>query len=400
MFKTYDPKRAAARPSLPGDVFFEDSLPEEALPEEDALPDDQLPDRPRKGRGAVTNRVGRFEKQDRVFTDDGWTSAQGKEERVASGPRTQLGVDAARRIITRNESPDLPFDRAINPYKGCEHGCVYCFARPTHAYLGLSPGLDFEQRVFWKPKGVDLLRQELAKPSYKCAPMAFGTNTDAYQPIERETKATRALLSVLKECRHPFTIVTKSVLVCRDLDIIGPEALENRARVALSITTLDRHLANKMEPRASTPEKRLEAIRRLTEAGIETSVLVAPVIPALNDAEMEEILAKAREAGAVTAGYLLLRLPLEVKDLFREWLEAHMPHKAARVLSLMRQAYNGALYTAAFGKRMYGEGAYATLIANRFRLAMRRLGYRSKLAPLDCAAFQPPRIDSPQLSLL
>lgn len=363
----------------------------------DPTPEDRLPDVPMKGRGAITNRGGRFESVDRFAVHDGWD--EGAETGKILRPKTQLGIDAARKIITRNTSPDVPFDRSINPYKGCEHGCVYCFARPTHAYLGLSPGLDFEQRIFWKPNGPDLLRSELSKTAYKCAPIAFGTNTDAYQPIERETGATRALLKVLAGCKHPFTIVTKNALVCRDLDVIGPAALNNRARVTLSITTLDRHLANKMEPRASTPEKRLEAIRRLSDAGVETSVLVAPVIPALNDAEIEEILERAREAGAVAAGYVLLRLPLEIKELFSEWLEAHAPNKASRVLSLMRQSHDGALYASEFDTRMRGTGAYAEMIATRFRLARKKTGFVAKLAPLDTTSFTPPIQETPQMSL-
>jgi DNA repair photolyase len=358
--------------------------------------DDEIPAVPVKGRGAVTNRVGRFEATTRARTDDGWTP---EEDALAPRPPTVLGVDAARSIITRNDSPDVPFDRSINPYRGCEHGCVYCFARPTHAYLGLSPGLDFETRLFWKPDGPDLLRAELAKPSYRAAPIAFGTNTDPYQPVERETKATRALLEVLAACGHPFTIVTKNALVTRDLDIIGPAARADRARATLSVTTLDRGLANKMEPRASTPEKRLDAIKRLADAGVEVGVLVAPIIPAVNDHEIEAILDRAKEAGATAAGFVMLRLPLEIKDLVREWLEAHVPDRADRVLSLVRQTRGGALYQSEFGARMKGTGPYAEMIAKRFRLARKKLGLDQRRQDLDCSGFVPPRKPSRQMDL-
>lgn len=351
---------------------------------------------PVKGRGAVTNRSGRFEPTTRDRTDDGWTP---EEDVLSPRPATVLGVDAARKIITRNDSPDVPFDRSINPYRGCEHGCVYCFARPTHAYLGLSPGMDFETRLFWKPNGPDLLRTELAKPSYRCAPIAFGTNTDPYQPLERETEATRALLTMLAECRHPFTIVTKNAMVTRDLDIIAPAARENRARVTLSITTLDRRLANKMEPRASTPDKRLDAIKRLADAGVEVGILVAPIIPAVNDHEIEAILERCEAAGASQAGYVMLRLPLEIKDLVREWLDAHVPDRADRVLSLVRQTRGGVLYQAEFGTRMKGTGPYADMIANRFRLARKRHGLDQRRLDMDCAAFTPPRKPSAQMDL-
>lgn len=318
---------------------------------------------------------------------------------LAPRPRTELGVDAARKIITRNDSPDVPFDRSINPYKGCEHGCVYCFARPTHAYLGLSPGMDFETRLFWKPNGPELLRAELAKPSYRCAPIAFGTNTDPYQPIERETEATRALLSVLAACGHPFTIVTKNAMVTRDLDIIAPSAKENRARVTLSVTTLDRRLANKMEPRASTPEKRLDAIKRLADAGVEVGVLVAPIIPAVNDHEIEAILERCKEVGASAAGYVMLRLPLEIKDLVREWLDAHVPDRSDRVLSLVRQTRGGVLYQAEFGTRMKGTGPYADMIANRFRLARKKHGLDQRRQDMDCSAFVRPSKPTAQMDL-
>lgn len=364
------------------------------------MQEDLRPDVPTKGRGSVTNRSGRFERHETARIDDGWLLEEDLGGSGAPALRTRLGIDRARKVITRNDSPDVPFDRSINPYRGCEHGCVYCFARPTHAYLGLSPGLDFETRLFWKPNAAELLIDELARPSYRCAPIAFGTNTDPYQPVERQTEATRGLLRVLNEARHPYTIVTKNALVCRDLDLLVPAARENRVRVMMSVTTLDRHLANKMEPRASTPEKRIAAIRRLSEAGIPTGVLVAPVIPGLNDHEIEDILERVVSAGAGSAGYVMLRLPLEIKDLFQEWLKAHYPDRAERVLSLMRQSRDGALNHAEFGKRMRGTGPIADLIANRFRLARRRHGLdKRRQSDLDCTAFVPPRRPSPQLDL-
>jgi DNA repair photolyase len=361
--------------------------------------DSILPDRPIKGRGSVSNRSGRFEGEQRARIDDGWLL----EEDLGDRPRlrTQLGIDAARSVITRNTSPDVPFDRSINPYRGCEHGCVYCFARPTHAYLGLSPGLDFETKLFWKPDAAALLTAELARPKYRCGPIAFGTNTDPYQPVERETFAMRGLLQVLRDCSHPFSIVTKNALICRDLDLIAPAGQANQARVMLSVTTLDRGLANKMEPRASTPEKRLDAIRRLSDAGVPTGVLVAPIIPAVNDHEIEEIVTRAAEAGATSAGHVLLRLPLEIEDLFKEWLATHMPDRAERVLSLIRQSHGGQLYRSNFGERMRGSGPYADMIATRMKLARKKLGLdRRTLAMMDCTAFTPPQKPSAQLSLL
>ena len=358
---------------------------------------DNLPDLPVKGRGTLSNRSGRFEATNSQRVDDGWP---GQGEDPPPSPRTRLGIDAARKIITRNDSPDVPFDRSINPYKGCEHGCVYCFARPTHAYLGLSPGLDFETRLFWKPNGVDLLKAELANPRYRCAPIAFGTNTDPYQPIEKETRLMRGFLEVLTGCAHPFSIVTKNAMVCRDIDLLAPASSANRARVTLSVTTLDRHLANKMEPRASTPMRRIDAIRRLRDAGVSVSVLAAPMIPGLNDHEMEDILAAAKDAGAESAGYVLLRLPLEIKDLFQEWLEAHVPDRAAHVLSLIRQSRDGNLNHAQFGKRLRGTGAYADLIAQRFKLARKRYGLEGRNLAMDCTSFRPPAKPSAQLPLL
>lgn len=357
---------------------------------------DALQNRPRKGRGAVGNRTGRFEAAERVAIDDGWGSA----EEEPAPLRTTLEVDSARRIITRNQSPDIPFDRSINPYRGCEHGCVYCFARPTHAYLGLSPGLDFETRLFWKPDAPALLEAELRQPKYRAATIGLGVNTDAYQPIEREKKLTRRILEVLAAFRHPVLIVTKSDLVLRDLDILRPMAALNLVRVAISVTTLDRDLARRMEPRAPTPAKRLAAIRELAAAGVPVSVLNAPLIPALNDHESEAILQAAADSGANAASYILLRLPLEIKDLFTEWLQAHAPDRASRVLSLMRQAHEGALYRSEFGTRQRGSGPYAEQIARRFDLARKRLGLHRGYRPLDETRFARPPAPGDQLSLL
>lgn len=354
----------------------------------DALPYQSLPDRPVKGRGSVSNRTGRFEKQVTEAFDDGWLL----EEEADRGPamRTHLGVDASRSVITKNNSPDIPFDRSINPYRGCEHGCVYCFARPTHAYLGLSPGLDFETRLFYKPDAPDQLRKELSRKSYRVQPIAFGTNTDPYQPVERDKQLTRRLLEILVEFNHPFTIVTKSALILRDLDILRDMASRNMVSVHISVTTLDRHLANKLEPRASTPGKRLEAIHRLSEAGVPTGSLVAPMIPALNDMELERILEAVKDAGAISAGYILLRLPLEITDLFEEWLASHVPDKHEHVMSLIRQCREGKTYRSGFGKRMRGTGPYADLLSHRFKLAAKRLGLKGRSFELDCSRFQVP----------
>ena len=339
----------------------------------------------RRGRGALSNASGRFERERREAVDDGWQS-------LADLPRlaTHVQEEAARRIITRNSSPDVPFDRSINPYRGCEHGCAYCFARPTHAYLGLSPGLDFETRLFVKPEAARLLRRELAAPGYRPAVIAIGTNTDPYQPIERQWQVMRRILEVLDETRHPVSIVTKSALVLRDLDILARMARRGLAAVALSVTTLDRRLARAMEPRASTPARRLEALGRLAEAGVPTTVMVAPVIPGLNDAELEAILEAAHAAGAARAGYIALRLPQEVKTLFREWLEAACPNRARRVIGLLRAMHGGRDYRADWGRRQRGTGPYAEQIAKRFALAMRRLGLEGDAPALRTDLFTPP----------
>ena len=352
-----------------------------------------------KGRGAVSNRTGRYETQERVLTDDGWGVHDPASDDPPPKLRTTLSVDAARSVIARNRSPDIPFDRSINPYRGCEHGCVYCFARPTHAYYGLSPGKDFETRLFYKPDAAKVLRKELSRPGYRPKPIALGTNTDPYQPVEKTQRLTRQILEVLRDFNHPFTIVTKGALIERDLDLIAEMAEKRMAAVWISVTTLDRRLANRLEPRASTPEKRLAAIDALRHAGVPVGTMVAPVIPALNDWEIERVLEAAAGAGARNAGYVLLRLPLEIKDLFTEWLVAHAPDRASRVLSLVTQTRGGRLYRADWGKRMRGEGPVADLIANRFRLATRRLNLNRPRPALDCSRFAVPgRAD--QLSLL
>lgn len=354
-----------------------------------------LPDRPRKGRGAISNRSGRYEPETRQAEDDGW----GLAEEELPVLRTEVGIDRARHVITRNDSPDVALDRTINPYRGCEHGCIYCFARPTHAYLGLSPGLDFETRLFAKPDAETVLRAELAKPRYKPATIMLGANTDPYQPVERRLQVTRKILSVLAETRHPVCIVTKSDLVLRDLDLLAPMAAEGVAAVMLSITTLDRGLARAMEPRAATPPRRLAAVKGLAAAGVPVGVLTAPLIPAINDHEIEHLLEAAAAAGATRAGYVLLRLPLEIKQLFEEWLATHFPDRKARVLDLLRQMCGGQLYDSRFGARMTGEGPYAELLASRFRTAARRLGLDKRFQSLDSSKFRPPPADQRQMTL-
>ena len=349
----------------------------------------------RKGRGAVGNPTGRFEPQVREVFDDGWHLPT--EEQPL---RTTLSVDRARTVITRNQSPDLGFDRSINPYRGCEHGCVYCFARPTHAYLGLSPGLDFESKLFVKPEAPALLRKELGRRGYRCRPIAMGTNTDPYQPVERQTRVTRSILEVLRDFKHPVSLVTKSALVTRDIDILGEMAAEGLTKVAISVTTLDRELARKLEPRAATPAKRLAAIRSLSEAGIPVVAMVSPMIPVLTDPEMESILEAARDAGARAARYILLRLPLEVKDLFAEWLDAHAPLKKDHVLNLVRETRDGRLNDPDFFSRQVGSGPYAELIKRRFYVSTRKLGLNRELPELDTGKFAPPPVAGEQLTLL
>lgn len=374
-----------------------DAVQHDAVPS-DAVPSDALPAAPRKGRGAVTNASGRYERYVQERVDDGWHRPETPDD--AEPPlRTTVAIDSSRTVIARNQSPDVPFDRSINPYRGCEHGCVYCFARPTHAYLGLSPGLDFESRLFAKPDAPGLLRRELARRGYACRPIALGTNTDPYQPVERDRRITRGILEVLAEHDHPLTIVTKSDLVVRDLDILGPMAAKGLASVSLSVTSLDRELSRLMEPRAPTPEKRLAAVRACAEAGVPAGVLVAPVVPAVNDDEIEAILGRARDAGASHAAWVLLRLPLEIKDLVEEWLRAHFPDRAERVLSLVRQSRGGALYRAEWGKRMSGEGPYAHMIAQRFRRACQQAGLAGRSPKLDTSLFALPDGPARQMSL-
>ena len=349
----------------------------------------------RRGRGAGLNPSGRFEPQQRETVDDGW---QTWEELPPF--KTEVQVEKPRTAITRNESPDISFDRSINPYRGCEHGCIYCFARPTHAYMGLSAGLDFESKLFAKPDAAKLLERELAKPGYKPRVIAIGTNTDPYQPIEKEWRLMRQILEVLNRANHPVAIVTKSALVMRDIDILKDMAAKNLVRVGVSVTTLDRKLARTMEPRAATPPRRLEAIQALNEAGIRTAIMVAPIIPALNDHEIERILDAGKAAGAQEASYVILRLPLEVSPLFRDWLLQHYPDRYRHVMSLIRSMRGGKDYDAEFGKRMKGAGPYAWQISRRFEMATRRLELTRRNIALRDDLFVPPDGSGVQLSLL
>ena len=348
-----------------------------------------------KGRGATSRPPGRFETRDSTRVDDGW----GTIEEELPEFKTTVTAERARSIISRNESPDIGFNQSINPYKGCEHGCIYCYARPTHAYLNLSPGLDFETKLFYKPNAAELLDQELRKPGYRVSNIALGANTDPYQPIERKLQITRQILKVLARYKHPVAITTKNALVTRDIDILGPMAAENLACVAVSVTTLDRKLARAMEPRASTPERRIEAIRVLSQAGVPALVGFAPAIPGLNDHEMEAVLERGAEAGAVSAYFTVLRLPLEIKDLFKEWLTAEFPDRAARVISLMRQMRGGKDYDPEWGKRMRGEGPIAEMLAQRMHLARRKYGLARDRLSLDVTKFRKPPEDCRQLEL-
>lgn len=338
-----------------------------------------------RGRGTVAGPAGRYEPYARQAVDDGWQSLLEQE-----AVQTEVTWEAARTVITRNTSPDIPFDRSINAYRGCEHGCAYCYARPAHAYMGLSPGRDFESRLFAKSGAAEALRRQLARPGYKVRPIAMGTNTDPYQPIEKQHAITRLLLEVLYEVRHPVTIVTKSALILRDRDLLAALAAEGLIKVALSVTTLDRHLARRLEPRASTPQRRLDAIRLLSEAGVPVSVLAAPMIPALNDSEMEAILAAVAHAGAREAGYILLRLPGEVAGLFEDWLRRHVPDRAERVLNRLRAMRGGRMNDPRFGHRMRGGGIEADLLSARFRRAANKLGLNQGQTALRCDLFRPP----------
>ncbi len=348
----------------------------------------------RRGRGAQSNASGRYEPIARIKFDDGW---QDIEDLPAF--KTTVTVDSTRKIITKNDSPDISFDRSINPYRGCEHGCIYCFARPTHAYLGLSPGLDFESKLFVKPEAAKLLERELSAPGYVPRTIAIGTNTDPYQPIEREHQVMRRILEVLERCGHPVGIVTKSHLVTRDIDILGRMASRNLAKVALSVTTLDPKLARIMEPRAATPARRLDALSQLTAAGVPTSVMVAPVIPAINDAEIERILDAAAAIGVKSAGYVLLRLPLEVRDLFREWLMANFPDRYRHVFKLIRDTRGGKDYDSTWGKRQTGSGPVAWMIGRRFEVACNKLGFNKIKSKLTTEHFNPPQRGPEQLAL-
>ncbi|HSR80618.1 MAG TPA: PA0069 family radical SAM protein [Hyphomicrobiaceae bacterium] len=348
----------------------------------------------RRGRGARSNRVGRFESEQREAFDDGWESL-GELDAF----KTDVYRETAKSIIARNDSPDVGFEQSINPYRGCEHGCIYCYARPTHCFLGHSAGLDFEIKLYAKVNAAELLERELADPRYVPKYIALGAVTDPYQPIEREQRITRAVLEVLDRTNHPVGIVTKSALVTRDIDILAAMAQRNLVKVAVSVTTLDRTIARKMEPRAATPPRRLEAIRALSAAGVPVAVMVAPIVPAITDSEIERIMTAAYAAGAREAGYVLLRLPLEIKDLFREWLATEFPNRAAHAINILRSMHGGKDYTPEWGVRQRGRGPYAEQIGARFRLAVKRLGFNEWTAKLRTDLFQPPEASGGQLKL-
>ena len=356
-------------------------------------------DAPIKGRGAASYVAGRYEVTTAHAEDDGWGSLHARsEEDPSPHPDTRVREERARSIVSRNDSPDIGFSQSVNPYRGCEHGCVYCFARPSHAYLNLSPGLDFETRLFAKTNAAERLRAEFSRPRYRCAPIALGINTDAYQPIERRYRITRSLIEVMDECDHPFSLITKNALVTRDIDLLAPLAERRLVTVYFSVTTLDNRLSARMEPRAAAPHARLRAMRELAQAGVPVGVMAAPMIPMINDGELEAILEAAHDAGARAAGYVLLRLPHELKDVWREWLHLHYPERAAHVMSLVRQMRGGKDYDSTFGKRMRGEGPFADVLAARFARAWRRLRF-GRLPPLDTTRFRPPARNSPQASL-
>jgi DNA repair photolyase len=350
---------------------------------------------PPRGRGARSNATGRYEAQAYEAFDDGWTPDDLEPVQLT----TTVSPEKAKVIITRNDSPDIGFSASINPYRGCEHGCIYCYARPAHAYMGLSPGLDFESKLFFKPDAGRLLEAELSKPRYVPEVIHVGGNTDPYQPQERRLRITRSVIETLSRFNHPFSIITKSALILRDLDLLAPMAERNLVRVAISITSLDRKLSRSMEPRAATPERRIEAVKRLAGAGVPVIVMFAPAIPGLNDHEMEAVLERSAEAGARGAGYVALRLPLEIKDLFREWLETDHPDRARRVMSLVRQMRGGKDYDAQWGKRMKGEGPIADLMSKRFAAAKRRYGLEFRFDGLDLTQFRPPPKAGDQIDL-
>jgi DNA repair photolyase len=346
-----------------------------------------------KGRGAASNPEGRFESITQTREDDGWY----REDELAPRPETHVTEERARSIISRNDSPDIHFEQSINPYRGCEHGCVYCYARPSHSYLNLSAGIDFETKLFAKTNAAELLRRELAKPGYVCSPINLGANTDPYQPIERRYRVTRSILEVLAEHRHPCTIITKNALIERDLDLLVPMAREGLVHAFVSVTSLDNKLSSTLEPRASAPHRRIEAIANLNAAGVPCGVMVAPIIPMVTDRHIEHIVERAAAAGAKGAGYTILRLPYELKDLFREWLALNVPERAAHVMSLIQQMRGGKDNDARFGSRMRGEGEFAQLIRQRFQLAVRKHGItRGRDIVLERAKFSPPRVASPQ----
>jgi DNA repair photolyase len=398
--KPSQPKHAAPKPTAPAGDFDRRKL--RAAEQRPAAVDLAAPAdadiaveaERRRGRGAQSNASGRYEPVARVAFDDGWQSFE-----ELPPFKTTVTIDSTRKIITRNDSPDISFDRSINPYRGCEHGCIYCFARPTHAYLGLSPGLDFESKLFAKPDAPKLLERELSAPGYVPRTIAIGTNTDPYQPIEREHQIMRRILEVLDRFGHPVGIVTKSALVVRDIDILSRMAQRNLVKVALSVTTLDAKLARVMEPRAATPPRRLEALAQLVAAGVPASVMVAPVIPALNDSEIERILDAANAIGVKEAGYVLLRLPLEVRDLFREWLMANFPDRYRHVFKLIRETRGGRDYDSTWGKRMTGGGPVAWMIGRRFELACEKLGFNKLRTRLSTEHFKAPQSGSEQLTL-
>ncbi|HEY3948232.1 PA0069 family radical SAM protein [Phenylobacterium sp.] len=348
-----------------------------------------------RGRGARSNASGRYERETREAFEDGWTAEDDEPRQIT----TTVTAEKAKLIISRNDSPDIGFSASINPYRGCEHGCIYCYARPAHAYMGLSPGLDFETKLFAKPDAARLLEAELSKPRYVPEVIHIGGNTDPYQPQERSLRITRGVIEVLSRFDHPFSIISKSALVQRDIDLMAPMAAKNLVRVAISVTTLDRKLARSMEPRAATPEKRIETIRRLADAGVPTVVMFAPCIPGLNDHEMEAVLERCAQAGAVGAGYVTLRLPLEIADLFQEWLNTDQPDRATKVMSLLRQMRGGRTYDSQWGKRMKGEGPLAALNAKRFRTAKARYGLDRPLPPLDIGLFRVPPKAGGQMDL-
>ncbi|MEM5419460.1 MULTISPECIES: PA0069 family radical SAM protein [Paraburkholderia] len=363
----------------------------------------------RKGRGAVTNLQGRYEVDQREAFDDGWQPTGVGGERDGDGDetgeprlRTEVFEERAKSILTRNQSPDIPFNVSLNPYRGCEHGCIYCFARPTHSYLGLSPGLDFESRIYAKVNAAELLAREIAKPSYEPEPIALGVNTDAWQPVERDLRITRRVVEVLAERQHPFAAITKSSLIERDLDLLAPMAARQQFMAAITITTLDADIARSLEPRAATPARRLRTIRTLAEAGVPVGVSIAPVIPFVTEPDMERVLEACAEAGATSASYIVLRLPWEVAPLFQDWLAAHFPQRAERVMSRVRDMRGGKDYESAFSQRMKGTGLWADLLKQRFHHAVRRLGLNERRhGILDMSAFVQSKTvrEKPQLDL-